>query len=125
MGKENLHTYKDFYNALHDKFMDYREEIMKIGFAFPETKTFSKAPETVDDLMDCMESIMSFSVDLNRVLEVCPDSIYVVDKEGNTLRANQAFTHTTGTERERVLGKNVYDMEKLGYYRPSRLFDSP
>lgn len=109
----------NLYWELLDMLGRYREEIIKIGFASPEKESLKKPCVTERDLIDAIDSIMYSSLELNRILEVCPDSIYVVDRNGITLRTNQAFVHTTGVSRDEVIGNSVYELEKVGYFRPS------
>lgn len=119
MRAEDLMRYKGFYDRVYKKVMDYIEKIQDIGFAFPEAQIPAPKIDDVESLAKCIEFIMNSNIDLNRIFEVCPDSVYVVDKVGNTIRVNKAFEHTTGVSRVNVINDNVYNLEKKGYFMPS------
>ncbi|MDD4583922.1 MAG: sigma 54-interacting transcriptional regulator, partial [Eubacteriales bacterium] len=119
MSEIELMQYKLFYDQIYKKVMDYREEIQKIGFASPEAQILSCDLNDIKSLAQCVGFIIASNIDLNKIFEVCPDSVYVVDKVGNTLRANKAFEHTTGVSRINVFRENVYFLEKKGCFMPS------
>lgn len=56
---------------------------------------------------------------LNIALDNCADNFHVSDGHGNILWVNRAFEKHCKVERKFIEGKTVYDMEKLGVYRPS------
>lgn len=116
---KGINSYNHLYEQIYKKICEYLDEINKIGFASTEVLHLPDSFNNSEDIIQCISSIMASNINLNKILEVCPNSIYVVDKTGNTLRANQAFEHTTGVQRENVIGKSVYDLEKMEYFRPS------
>ena len=111
--------YKAFYEILRDKVDEYVEELRDIRFASMNLRELEKTDRSQEGLLKALDIIINSSLDLNRVVEFCPDSIYVADGEGTTLGVNRAFEHTTSGKVEAVTGRNVYDLEKEGYYRPS------
>ena len=51
---------------------------------------------------------------LDAIIESSYDGIYITDGEGNTLRVNRSYEKLTGIEREKLIGKNMHDLEKEG-----------
>lgn len=119
MDSTNLEKYFDFYNGIIKKINNYEKEVRNIGFASPEKLSLKKNWDNISDALKFIEAIMNSNIELNKIFEACPNSIYVVDKNGATLRANKGFERTTGVMRKDVVGKSVYDIEKLGYFNPS------
>lgn len=50
------------------------------------------------------------------------DSIYITDKDGNTLWVNQASELTLNIPREKLIGRNVKDLEKEKIFSPSAIW---
>lgn len=119
METKEVDTYLTFYKKICKKINEYRDEIKKTGFASSEALKIVDSFNDTEAILQYVTSIMDLNLNLNKIFEVSPDSIYVVDKDGKTLMANRAFEHTTGVNRENVIGKSVYDLEKAGYFRPS------
>ena len=103
---------------LNELISNYKNTIDDIGFARPEQEWLEELNEDTDPL-DIIEKIIEFSVELNSVLESSPDSITVMDSDGYTLRVNKAFEETTGLKGDDVMGRNMLDLEKEGYFKPS------
>jgi TyrR family helix-turn-helix protein/PAS domain S-box-containing protein len=61
------------------------------------------------ELADEIDSIINFS----------SDEIYVTDSQGVTLRVNKVFEENSGVTVDRVLGRNVADLEREGLFKPS------
>ncbi len=56
---------------------------------------------------------------LKNILNVLSDGIYISDNLGYTLWVNDASEKILNISREKLIGKNVYDLEKEGFMRPS------
>ncbi len=54
--------------------------------------------------------------ELDTIIQASFDYIFVTDGQGNVLRINDSYTRITGLNREEVLGRNIYDLVKQGYY---------
>lgn len=54
--------------------------------------------------------------ELDAVIQACFDYIFVTDGQGNVLKVNDSYQRITGITPEEVLGKNIYDLVKQGYY---------
>ncbi len=57
--------------------------------------------------------------ELDVILDFSDDEIYIIDGRGVTLLANKAFEENSGIPVEKVLGRNVVDLEKEGFFKPS------
>jgi len=51
---------------------------------------------------------------LDTIIESSYDGIYITDGQGNTLRVNQAYEKLTGIKREKLIGRNMNDLEREG-----------
>lgn len=58
------------------------------------------------------------SLDIYTVLEAFQEGVYLTDSNGTTLFINSAYEKITGIKREDVVGKNVIELEKEGYFSP-------
>lgn len=56
------------------------------------------------------------ALELEQIIEKSYDSIFVIDKFGNVLLANQATAKLMGLEAEDLIGKNVKDLVQGGIY---------
>lgn len=54
--------------------------------------------------------------ELDAVLEASFDYIFVTDGQGNILKINESYERITGLRSEELLGKNIYDLVKQGFY---------
>lgn len=59
------------------------------------------------------------SEELDLILDFSHDEIYITDGKGVTLRVNKAFEENSGILVEKVLGRNVRDLENEGVFKPS------
>ncbi len=58
-------------------------------------------------------------LDFKTIFEESFDTIYVTDGDGNTLRVSSSGQHIFGCKPEELIGKNVYELETKGIFRPS------
>jgi TyrR family helix-turn-helix protein/PAS domain S-box-containing protein len=56
---------------------------------------------------------------LKGIIDFSSEEIYVTDNKGNTLIVNKAYEENSGICKDDVLGKNVLDLEKKGFFKPS------
>ncbi|SET27477.1 PAS domain S-box-containing protein [Natronincola peptidivorans] len=56
---------------------------------------------------------------LNDIIENLSDGIYITDGEGNTLRVNSTYEKMSGLKKEELIGKNMKDLVKEGYFSES------
>ena len=57
--------------------------------------------------------------EINAVLEATHDDILISDGQGYILQVQSCFEKFYGVKAEEVLGKNVFELEKLGIFNPS------
>lgn len=112
-------TWEEFYREIVHKIEDYRESLNKIGFALPEKQALTGPPSSLEDVLAAVDVIMSSSKELNQIFEHSPDSIFVADDKGQTLRVNQSFERIAQLSRQAVMGRNVSDIEAEGIFKPS------
>ncbi|HBQ85517.1 MAG TPA: transcriptional regulator [Syntrophomonas sp.] len=65
----------------------------------------------------------SLNDELDAVIQASFDYMFVTDGEGNVLRINDSYTRITGIKAEEILGKNIYDLVKAGYYNRAASID--
>lgn len=61
---------------------------------------------------------MSTLLDTYAMLEAIPDGIYLTTSDGTTLFVNSAYERITGIKREKVIGRNVVELEYEGLFSP-------
>ncbi len=52
------------------------------------------------------------------IMDNCFDEIFVIDPQGTILYVNNACKRLYGAKPEEIIGKSIYEMEKIGYYSP-------
>jgi PAS domain S-box-containing protein len=78
-------------------------------------------PETndVEAVLYGIDELLRFATSLAKIFSESPDSIYVSDADGVTRMVNKGFERATGVKPRDVIGKNVAELEKGGFFRPS------
>ncbi|GAW93032.1 sigma 54-interacting transcriptional regulator [Calderihabitans maritimus] len=66
-----------------------------------------------------LKQLRELKEELEAVFDASYDEIYVTDGEGNTTRINKVGESYYGVKAEEMIGKNVKDLEKQGYFSPS------
>ena len=54
--------------------------------------------------------------DIFTILESLQDGVYLTDRDGNTLFVNRSYERITGLPRAELIGRNVVDLQKQGYF---------
>lgn len=54
--------------------------------------------------------------DIFTILEAIQDGIYLTDREGKTLFVNRSYERITGLSRAELIGQNVIELQKQGYF---------
>ena len=57
--------------------------------------------------------------ELDEIIESSYDGIYITDGKANTLRINKSYENITGLQREDMINRNMYELEKEGYISKS------
>ena len=97
---------------------NYVDRLKQICFSGPDQSRASKF-KNQEDILTIVNILIESNLELNQILEICPASIYITGKGGMTERVNKAFEETTGIAREKVVNRNVVDLEKEGIFAPS------
>ncbi|MDN5347136.1 MAG: hypothetical protein PWP65_700 [Clostridia bacterium] len=117
-----LHTGKPIYNHRHYlgniPCLSNRTPIIREGAIVGAVSIFqdiSALEEAVRELALVKEK----NKELDAILEASYDGIWISDGEGNTLRVNKGYERFSGIKREEVVGKNLRDLVRQGYYSDS------
>ena len=52
------------------------------------------------------------------ILDTIHDDILIADGSGRVIRLSPTFEEVYGLEKEKAIGRTVYELEKEGYFRP-------
>lgn len=105
-------------DVLKEKMIAYKNSLDKMTFSVPE-KDWLKNLNGNESLEELIDRLIDYNIELNSIIENCPECITVMDSTGNTMRVNKAFEEVTGIKSNEVLGKNVAELEKEGFFKPS------
>ncbi|NLF45655.1 MAG: sigma 54-interacting transcriptional regulator [Syntrophomonadaceae bacterium] len=61
--------------------------------------------------------------EMDKILESSFDYIFLTDAQGNVERINEAYTRITGYEPDEILGENIYELVKRGYFDRAATID--
>lgn len=70
-------------------------------------------------LRDSVKTLREQVQELEVILDNSYDEIFVVDAEGRVLRVSAACERLYGVRPQELVGRNVKELEKLGYFQPS------
>ncbi len=63
-----------------------------------------------------LETVKELNRELEAIFNSSYDEIFVTDCEGKTLRVNKACERFYGVKAEEIVGKSVWELEKLGFF---------
>ncbi len=112
---------KEMYECLVEMVSDYIDFIKGNEFAHCEYEKLNKVPESTEELMDAIATIIATAKALNQIAEQSPTSLYVADAQGKTLRINRCFEELSGIKRKDLLGRKTAELEKEAVYQPSAI----
>ena len=115
-GREKL-----MYNELLKLVENYIEFIRDNEFTQSEYEKLNKIPDTREELVHAIGTIITTAKNLNQIMEQSPTSIYVADADGVTLRINQCFEEMSGISRKELLGRKTAELENESIYQPSAI----
>ena len=75
--------------------------------------------KTLDEMYEICKKLKNERDRYYHAMDNCADSFHITDKKGKIIFVNKAFEKKTKVNRDYILGKNVSDMEKKGFYKPS------
>lgn len=92
--------------------------ILEKGVPIGAIQVYWEASE-IEKIAMGLEAYTNLAQDLKAVFETSYDVIYVSDGQGMTLRVSSAAEKLWGYKPEELVGKTVFELEKLGVYKPS------
>lgn len=78
-----------------------------------------KPLETYEELANDIFSLKEYTREIEAIIESSYDGIYVTDGNADTIRVNSAYEKITGIKASEVLGRNMDDLVKEGYFDES------
>lgn len=74
--------------------------------------------ETADigQLKESLNQERTSKEELDHVIQGSYDYIFLTDAEGNVKKINDAYTRITGYQPSEIIGENIYDLVKRGYF---------
>jgi PAS domain S-box-containing protein len=98
--------------------VSHRLPIMHNGTMIGVMSVF-KHQDTYEELANDIFRLREHSSETEAIIESSYDGIYVTDGEANTLRVNSAYEKITGIKASEILGRNMNDLVKEGYFDES------
>ena len=78
-----------------------------------------KLLETYEELANDIFKLKEYTHEIEAIIESSYDGIYVTDGEANTIRVNSAYEKITGIKASELIGRNMNDLVKEGYFDES------
>ena len=78
-----------------------------------------KPLETYEELANDIFKLKEHAHEIEAIIESSYDGIYVTDGEANTIRVNSAYEKITGIRAAELIGRNMNDLVKEGYFDES------
>lgn len=78
-----------------------------------------KPLETYEELANDIFKLEEHAHEIEAIIESSYDGIYVTDGEANTIRINSAYEKITGIEAAELIGRNMNDLVREGYFDES------
>lgn len=72
---------------------------------------------------DQLSKLRALNEELDNIFKASYDYIFVTDAKGNVKKINEAYTRITGFTEEEIVGKNIYDLVKKGYFDRAATID--
>jgi PAS domain S-box-containing protein len=78
-----------------------------------------KRREAYEELANDIFRLKEYVREINAIIESSYDGIYITDGEANTLRVNSAYEKITGIKASEVIGRNMEELVRQGYFDES------
>jgi PAS domain S-box-containing protein len=78
-----------------------------------------KLLETYEELANDIFKLKEYAHAIEAIIESSYDGIYVTDGEANTIRVNSAYEKITGIKAAELIGRNMNELVKEGYFDES------
>lgn len=111
--------YERFCRELRKKVKEYVAAIENIGFSENEYNALNHDPQTQEELLESISSIIDTAKEMNQIMEQSPSSIFISDDKGETLRINKTFEDLTEIDRRTLLHRKTTDIEADNIFDPS------
>lgn len=114
---EQSHFFNEVYYANSKLFFNFSPhytngELVGASYLFNEETYY-------EVFLKKLDSYKNLNRDLKAVFDISYDVIYVSDQHGVTLRVSSACKKLWGKKKEELIGKSVYELERMGIYNPS------
>lgn len=107
-----------FYEEIDRKIVNFTKEKKNIKKS-DDQYIFGSRKLSITELIDNLDQINLWNKELEQAFENSPNSFVIQDGKGNTLRVNKEFENITGLKKEKIIGRNVKEMEEEGIYNPA------
>lgn len=87
-------------------------EVIGVMIVFQRKEEYEKVSHYLSGFQDLLGEV-------NAIINSSYDGIYVTDGKANTIRINKAYEDITGIRASEVLGRNMRDLVKEGYFSES------
>ncbi len=74
-------------------------------------------------IQDELSELRALIEELDSIFQASYDYIFVTDAKGNVKKINESYTRITGFTEEEIVGKNIYDLVKKGYFDRAATID--
>lgn len=78
-----------------------------------------KEREAYEELANDVFRLKEYAREIEAIIESSYDGIYVTDGEANTIRVNSAYEKITGIKASEVIGRNMEELVREGYFDES------
>jgi len=78
----------------------------------------SELKKRLNCINDC-DRVRLSCTELDAIIESSYDGIYITDQKANTLRINKSYETITGLQRNDMINRNMYELEKEGFISKS------
>jgi len=72
-----------------------------------------------EKIMTEMESYKQLNQELDAIIKFSYDGLYITDGKANTLRVNPAYERISGLKAEELIGRNMHELVREGYFNQS------
>jgi PAS domain S-box-containing protein len=109
---KNLFLQDGLFKAIPDSSITAQGKIIGVLSIFQD---ISKLEKITSELSTYRRMVK----ELDAIIESSYDGFYITDGQANTLRVNSSWEKITGLGADDVIGKNMADLERQGYFSKS------
>ncbi len=120
--------HKAFLKQLHNnlgnsnKNLKFRDKKYSCRLTLLETEDFQGTlillieQTAIDSISHELAEIRVLNEEMEKIMEGSFDYIFVTDAQGNVKKINDAYTRITGYKADEIMGENIYDLVRKGYF---------